>query len=124
MAPHLPTLTIESQVSGSSDLKVTLAYAILDLLPCSSRFKTHRFHLFADFIQPILKLRGFHLNADLAALAYDVTLARMLDLPNEKRVLEATLRAGDADCLVFEHTQPPQPIDSINEIACRLKWRA
>jgi hypothetical protein len=91
---------IKRRAERFSDLKITFAWFGSVRQP---GFGLHGFHLVADFMEPMLKLRGLNLDPRLAALAYDVGLRRLLQLSHEDRVLEAALGTRDVDGFVFKH---------------------
>ena len=74
----LRSVLIESKVPAASDLKIAFASAIQALL---LRFETHRFQLVVDFIEPLLKFRGFYLDARLAALTSDPSFGGVFEFP-------------------------------------------
>src|ERR1700689_1423296 len=84
----------------TSNLKITFARFRALRLP---GFDLHRFDLVIDLAEPMLKLRGFDLHADVAALADDMSFAVLFDFPHQQRVLEAALRAGNVYRFVFKH---------------------
>src|SRR5208337_1262284 len=73
--------------SENSDLKIAFArfgalmtrFAGLDL---------HRLDLVADFVEPMLKFRGLHYHADLAALADDMSLAGLFQFRTSSEFLK------------------------------------
>jgi hypothetical protein len=90
---------------GASNLKITFAW--FGALPLPG-FDLHRFDLIVDLAEPMLKLRGLDLHADLAALADDVRFTVLFDFAHEKRVLETALRARNVYGFVFKHFQTSQ----------------
>jgi hypothetical protein len=87
---------------GTSNLKI--AFAWFGALPMPG-FDLHSFDFVVDLAEPMLKLRGLHFHADLAALADDMSFGVLFDFPHEERVLEATLRARNVYGFVFKHFQ-------------------
>src|SRR5258708_9374570 len=84
----------------ASDLKITFArFGALGL----PGFDLHRFDLVVDLVQPMLKLRGLDLHANLAALAHDMSFAVLLDFPHQQRVLEAALGTSNVYRFVLKH---------------------
>src|SRR5271163_3071713 len=98
------SLPASRKVRAGSDLKVAFANSIQTSPSSLSRLETHGFQLVADFVQPPLKFGRFHLDANAAALANNLGFAGLLEFPHQKRILKTTLRARDADRLVFKHS--------------------
>ena len=90
----------ERRAERFSDLKITFARFGSGRQP---GFGFHGLDLVADFMQPMLKLGGLHLDPSLAALAHDMRLGGLLELSHEDRVLEAALGTRDVDSFVFKH---------------------
>src|ERR1700685_1690722 len=93
-------LSIQIEVLKTSNLKITFACFRALRLP---GFDLHRFDLVVDLAEPMLKLRGFDLHADVATLADDMSFAVLFDFAHQQRVLEAALRAGNVYRFVFKH---------------------